>query len=83
MVGHNAAWVGMVVAELPYLLLLSFLYVLIYCASVSLHLKFLLVYHIISHLINLFPLSISGWSIHNYWDVLLFCAFLLSAHGII
>jgi hypothetical protein len=35
MIEHNATFVGMVAAELPYLLLMSVLYVLIYCATVS------------------------------------------------
>ena len=35
MIGHNATWVGMVVAEFPYLLIIAILYVLIYCATVS------------------------------------------------
>lgn len=34
MIGHTAVWVGMVVAELPYLLLISVIYVVIYCATV-------------------------------------------------
>ena len=35
MIEHNAVFVGMIVAELPYLLLMSVLFVLIYCATVS------------------------------------------------
>ena len=35
MIDHNATFVGMVVAELPYLLFMAVLYVLIYCATVS------------------------------------------------
>ena len=35
MIGHSACFVGMVTAELPYLLIISLLYVLVYCAAVS------------------------------------------------
>jgi hypothetical protein len=35
MIEHNAMFVGMIVAEVPYLLLMSVLYVLVYCATVS------------------------------------------------
>jgi hypothetical protein len=35
MIGHDAMFIGMVVAELPYLLLMAVLYVFIYCATVS------------------------------------------------
>ena len=34
MIGHNSVFVGMVVAEIPYLLLMSVLYVLVYCWTV-------------------------------------------------
>jgi len=36
MIDHNATFVGMVVAELPYLLFMAVLYVLIYCATAGL-----------------------------------------------
>lgn len=36
MIGHSAVFVGMFTAELPYLLLISFLYVVIYCATAGL-----------------------------------------------
>lgn len=36
MIGHTAVFVGMFTAELPYLLLVSVLYVLIYCATAGL-----------------------------------------------
>lgn len=36
MIGHTAAFVGMVTAELPYLLLVAFLYVVVYCATAGL-----------------------------------------------
>lgn len=36
MMGHNAVFFGMVTSELPYLLLISFLYVLFYCATAGL-----------------------------------------------
>ncbi len=35
MIGHDAMFIGMVVAEIPYLLLMAVLYVFIYCATVS------------------------------------------------
>lgn len=35
MIGHDAMFIGMVVAEMPYLLLMAVLYVFIYCATVS------------------------------------------------
>ena len=40
MIGHTAVFVGMTTAELPYLLSISILYVFIYCATVSVSLKF-------------------------------------------
>ncbi|KAL3761106.1 hypothetical protein ACHAWU_001375 [Discostella pseudostelligera] len=36
MIGHDAMFIGMVVAELPYLLLMAVLYVFIYCATTGL-----------------------------------------------
>lgn len=36
MIGHNSMFLGLVVAEFPYLLALSFLFVLIYCATTGL-----------------------------------------------
>merc|ERR1712008_215977 len=33
MIGHNAMFVGMVTAELPYLLLMAVLYVFVYCLT--------------------------------------------------
>lgn len=33
MIGHDSAFIGLIVAELPYLLLMSILYVMIYCAT--------------------------------------------------
>lgn len=35
MIGHNSAFIGMIAAELPYLLLMSVLYVTIYCATMG------------------------------------------------
>jgi len=34
MLGHTAAWVGLVTAELPYLFLVSVVFVLVYCLVV-------------------------------------------------
>ena len=89
MIGHNAAFVGMVVAELPYLLFMAVLYVLVYCATVSsLLLKFvnLLVPLVISTIIFFFILSyfiMADWSLYYCWEFLLVCPLLLLAHGIV
>jgi ABC-type multidrug transport system permease subunit len=37
MIGHNSMFLGLAVAELPYLLALSFLFVLVYCAAAGLY----------------------------------------------
>lgn len=34
MLGHSAAWVGLVTAELPYLFIVSVVFVLVYCLVV-------------------------------------------------
>ena len=43
MIGHDAMFIAMFVAELPYLLLIAVLYVFIYCATVSVLLFFVFV----------------------------------------
>ena len=84
MIEHNAMFVGMIVAELPYLLLMSVLFVLIYCATVSsLFARLPASSFILLPSAKCFHHTLTGWPIHQCWTLPMVCILLLHAHSII
>lgn len=85
MIGHDAMFIGMVVAEMPYLLLMAVLYVFIYCATVS--------YDILDGdilcsplLRNIYLLRVrdpKDWSLDNIWEFYVVCLFFFTAYSIV
>ena len=85
MIGHDAMFIGLVVAELPYLLLMAVLYVFIYCATVSIiNWSLTLLFVVVNS--SEFPRSCrhnSDWTLDIIGKFYVVCMFFPLAHGIV
>lgn len=84
MIGHTATFVGMFVAELPYLLGMAILYVVIYGATVSCHVThYCCNNHHFSHQPRQMDCFTKGRPVDKCSKLLLVPAFLLPSHGVL
>jgi hypothetical protein len=85
MIGHDAMFIGMVVAEMPYLLLMAVLYVFIYCATVS-HVSMSVISVVLNthaSFLSLMCVKHKDWPLNDDGEFYVVCLFFLIAHCIV